>query len=72
MPRISNEEKAKRELIRDKFDLVSNFLNQIEEELLVNKDERTPDINKIAVAFGKASTHFTDIASLLNIYKEKE
>jgi hypothetical protein len=65
---MTSEEKARFLKVKEKYELISQFLNQIEEELLVNKEDRNPDINKIAVAYGKITTNFVDIADLLGLY----
>ena len=70
MPRESNESKAKRLAIRERFDLVAAYLNQMEEELTVDKSARNPDLEKIAVLYGKIAVNFTVIAKETNVYEE--
>lgn len=70
MPRESNETKKKKQAIRDRFDLVASFLNMMEQELIVNKAERLPDLEKISVLYGKIAVNFTVLAKELGVYED--
>jgi len=69
MPRESNETKEKKLAIRERFDLVAAYLNQMEEELTIDKSTRLPDLEKISVLYGKIAVNFTVIAKEAKVYE---
>lgn len=62
-------ERQKRQRVKDEFDLITSYLNTLEEELMKTEEENPPDLKKISIIVGKAMIVFTHIASDLEIYE---
>lgn len=62
-------EKQKRQRVKEEFDLITSYLNILEEELMKNNEDSPPDLKKIAIIVGKSIITFTHIASDLEIYE---
>ena len=55
--------------VKYKFDLMTSFLNDMEQEFIVDKGVREPDVNKLAILHGKVMVLFTSIADDMEIYR---
>ena len=64
-------EKQKRQRVKEEFDLITSYLNSLEEELMKNEsdDQNPPDLKKVAIIVGKAMIVFTHIATDMEIYE---